>query len=291
MRWWTIAQAQAGAVSSSQLATGGLSASSVSRMAATGELVRLSRGVYLVGGAPRTWQARLWAALLATDGVLCGATAGRLWGIWEQDDDEIHVVLPATRRAAPLGGVTIYRHGVPPGRVRQRSGLPVTSRSWTALDLLATVTQAEALRLADRAIQRGWLARDELSRRVRDHPHRPGNAQLRRLAGTVGDGAAAHSERVLHRLLRRGGICGWQPNYQVWAGGELVAVVDVAIAEQRLAIEVDGMAFHTDVDRFHRDRSRQNALVALAWTVLRFTWADLVERPGYVLATITRFAA
>jgi very-short-patch-repair endonuclease len=105
------------------------------------------------------------------------------------------------------------------------------------------------------------------------------------------DGAAAHSERVLHRLLRRAGVRGWLPNHEVWSAGELIAVVDVAIPSLRLAIEVDGMAYHVDVDRFRRDRSRQNALVALGWTVLRFTWADLVERPGYVIATILRLAA
>lgn len=51
------------------------------------------------------------------------------------------------------------------------------------------------------------------------------------------------------------------------------------------------MAHHTDVDRFQRDRSRQNTLVGLGWTVLRFTWADLVERPRYVIATIRRHVA
>jgi very-short-patch-repair endonuclease len=54
---------------------------------------------------------------------------------------------------------------------------------------------------------------------------------------------------------------------------------------------VDGMAHHVDVDRSRRDRARQNDLVGLGWTVLRFTWADLVERPGYVTATIRRLVA
>ena len=60
-----------------------------------------------------------------------------------------------------------------------------------------------------------------------------------------------------------------------------------------VALEVDGMAYHVDVDvdRFRRDRLRRNDLVALGWTVLRFTWADLTERPGYVIAMIRRLAA
>ncbi|WP_375497008.1 endonuclease domain-containing protein [uncultured Jatrophihabitans sp.] len=140
--------------------------------------------------------------------------------------------------------------------------------------------------MADRALQRGWLTLSDVEHRLTEHPGRTGNTRLREVATTCGDGAAAHSERLLHRLLRQAGIDDWLPNHPVWFEGELVAVVDVAIRSARLAIEVDGRAFHTDVDRFQRDRQRQNALVALGWTVLRFTWADLIERPGYVVATI-----
>lgn len=107
----------------------------------------------------------------------------------------------------------------------------------------------------------------------------------------MSDGAAADSERRLHALLRRAGINGWVPNFEVWARGELIGVIDVAFPQLGIAIEVDGMAYHVDVDRFRGDRARQNALVALGWTVLRFTWADLTERPGYVTATIRRLAA
>ena len=40
-------------------------------------------------------------------------------------------------------------------------------------------------------------------------------------------------------------------------------------------------------DRFQRDRTKSNELVRRGWTVLRFTWTDLVERPARVVATIT----
>jgi very-short-patch-repair endonuclease len=35
------------------------------------------------------------------------------------------------------------------------------------------------------------------------------------------------------------------------------------------------------------DLDRQNALVREGWTVLRFTWADVVRRPAPVAALIT----
>ncbi len=62
--------------------------------------------------------------------------------------------------------------------------------------------------------------------------------------------------------------------------------IDVAFEARRLAVEVDGWAWHCDVDRFAHDRRRQNALVLAGWTVLRFTWHDLMSRPKEVVAEI-----
>jgi very-short-patch-repair endonuclease len=54
----------------------------------------------------------------------------------------------------------------------------------------------------------------------------------------------------------------------------------------RIAIEIDGWAWHTDVQRFRTDRRKGNALVRAGWTVLRFTWHDLTNRPDYVISEI-----
>jgi very-short-patch-repair endonuclease len=111
---------------------------------------------------------------------------------------------------------------------------------------------------------------------------------IRRVLKTLTTGAEAESDRRLQRLLRQAGISGWVGNHPVFDGRRLVGRVDVGFADLKVAIEVDGLAYHSDRQRFQRDRTRQNDLVALGWTVLRFTWADLVERPDYVLATIGR---
>jgi very-short-patch-repair endonuclease len=65
-----------------------------------------------------------------------------------------------------------------------------------------------------------------------------------------------------------------------------VGVLDFAFVAQRVAIEIDGRAWHTASDRFQNDRSRQNRLVLLGWTVLRFTWADLIGRPDEVIRQV-----
>jgi very-short-patch-repair endonuclease len=242
--------------------------------------------VFLVRGAPDTYEARLWAAVLATGGVLGFATAAHLWGMTDQMPADVHVIIPRDLHLPPHPGIRTHRHLARPNTRARRNGLPVTSRVETVLDHVGRLPVGEAGTIADRAIQRGWLRPADIDRRLRQQPGRTGNARLRELAELTSDGAAAVSERVLHRLLRQGGITGWRANHDVWCDGYLVAVVDVAFPHRRLAVEVDGWAFHHTPDRFQRDRVRQNALTGLGWTVLRFTWADLMERPGYVLATI-----
>jgi very-short-patch-repair endonuclease len=55
-----------------------------------------------------------------------------------------------------------------------------------------------------------------------------------------------------------------------------------------VAIELDGFAFHSDRSVFEDDRARANELVAMGWTVLRFTWDQVVHRPAWVVSVIRR---
>ena len=65
-----LAQAQFGVVTSAQLAQMGFSSSAISRMVASGRLIRLHRGVYAVGHSRLIARGRWLAAVLA-----CGEDA------------------------------------------------------------------------------------------------------------------------------------------------------------------------------------------------------------------------
>ena len=285
MDWPEIARRQGGVTSRAQLRSCGLTDAQITRLAASGALVRQGRATYLVRGAPLTYTARLWSAVLGTSGILGFATAAHLHG-FDDRPDRVHVIRADLDHIDRPAGVRLHRLTVPEHERTELDGLPVTSATWTLLDHLGRLARGDAYRLADRAVQRGWLRPEDIARRLREYPGRTGNVMLRRVLAQTSDGAAARSERILHRLLRKAGVVGWRPNHRVMTRGRLVAVVDVALPERRVAVEVDGWAYHSDVDRFQRDRQRQNALVALGWTVVRFTWTDLTERPGYVIRTL-----
>ena len=71
----------------------------------------------------------------------------------------------------------------------------------------------------------------------------------------------------------------------------VVYYLDIAFPAAKLAIEIDGRAYHDDAATFENDRWRQNDVVLAGWRVLRFTWQMLTERPQIVLATIRRALA
>ena len=111
-----------------------------------------------------------------------------------------------------------------------------------------------------------------------------GNERAGELLRAAADRSAAVSERLFIKLLKDAGIRGWRINYS-WNPADKRSI-DVAFVREFLAIEIDGWAWHHTPDRFQRDRTKQNDLADLGWTVLRFTWFDLTQRPDEVVRRV-----
>ncbi|MGQ0573053.1 MAG: endonuclease domain-containing protein [Pseudonocardia sp.] len=94
------------------------------------------------------------------------------------------------------------------------------------------------------------------------------------MLAAAGDRADSAAERVLVAALREAGITGWVLGHPF---GHYV--LDLAFVRERVAVEVDGWAWHADVERFRTDRRKGNAVTAAGWVLLRFTWHDLTRRP------------
>ena len=61
--------------------------------------------------------------------------------------------------------------------------------------------------------------------------------------------------------------------------------------EQRLVVEVDGYAHHSDRQAFERDRRRDVMLAAHGFRIIRVTWRRIVESPGAVVARVAEALA
>lgn len=278
-----LLEAQHGAFTRAQARDAGFSDYRIARRVTSGEwTIATSSVLCLTGSAAGSRLRGDWIALLAAGrgALLAGSSAARFFGM-EAPATNACVVVPEARHVR-ISGARVLREQVPEEDVVLVAEAALTCRERTVIDCLVLLPEGRALAYLDRALQKKWISADELARRVQQRAGRLNTPKLVRLMRLVSGGAQFEAERRLVTLLRTHRIDGWLCNLAVPG----IGVIDVAFLQLRLAIEVDGIAWHSDPSRFQSDRTKQNKLTAEGWTVLRFTWQDLLDRPGQVISTI-----
>ncbi len=262
----------------------GLPARTLRRRISQGLLVPVNSRVLALPGLSLDLKALTRGAVLARPSVIPTGPAAAAFlgsGPWDRCDlgQEPWLVLPDGRSRL---GRQVTHPGI---RVVRAGGLRVSHPADAVLDLIRFWPQTDALAVAQRSMILGTLTLDDLVRAQSRLARLAGAAQLRAVIHELREGTLSEGERRLVALLRDAGITGWIANHDASVGRRRY-VIDVAFPRASVAIEVDGHAFHSDVRTFQNDRTRQNDLVRAGWTVLRFTWADITQRPEHVLAVI-----
>ena len=254
---------------------------------AGGLLVRVHPAVYRVAGAPITWEQTLLAACLAA-GAMSAVSHRAAAHDWELGDFPGIVEIVTPRAQWPrLRNVRVHRSSdLRAWHVTTRRGVPMTKPLRTVVDLGQSarwaVPDALELGLASRlfTLKAADAALDEFSRKGRT-----GIGIFRRAvdARVLGEGIPdGLLEPRMARLIRCHDLP--MPAFQhVVAPG---IRVDFAYVDARIVIEVDGFATRRTATAMTHDLERQNRLVQLGWTVLRFTWWQVVKQPEKVAATI-----
>ncbi|PND56376.1 hypothetical protein CRM90_17345 [Mycobacterium sp. ENV421] len=273
---------QDGVVTLAQARRSGLSQDAVRHRVGAGLWRRCGPGVYFVDDRPFTAAARIRAAVWSRGprAAASGLAAGWWLGLSAEPPDLVEITVPRNSHGRAAPGTRVRRRDLAEVDVTEHRGLRVTAPPLTALE--AAVRRGGSPAIMDTALQR----RVELAALRRAHARnrgRHGATASGRLLDAAGGGARSEAERLIIRLLKRTGITGWRANYPVDG-----YVIDIAFPAQRVAIEIDGWAFHSDQAAFQNDRVRQNRLALQGWQVLRFTWLDLTQQPDRVVAEIRR---
>jgi very-short-patch-repair endonuclease len=236
------------------------------------------------------------AAALAAEGVVSHRSAAELWGLI-QPAGYVEVSIPAKldRRVRPPAIVHRIKD-LRPGLAVERVGLQVTDPVRTVIDLGLVMPWWLVQRAIAKGISTKALTVSEV-RSLRDALGRPGRNGTG-VVRAILDGKLlvlgkedSELEKRFTRLAERRGLPPLTLQHEVWEAGRFVGRVDAAYPALKLAIEVDGFEHHSTPDAFQHDRSRQNDLVTIGWTVLRFTWHDVVHRPAHVAQLIEQAIA
>jgi hypothetical protein len=242
-----IAARQHGVVTIGQLAECGFDRWAVMRRVRAGRLHRLHRGVYAVGHTAVGLHGRWLAAVLASGkgALLSHRSAAALWGMLSTSAPKIDVIVPPSSGRRSTGTIRI-RRGTREGT--EHLGIPVTSPRCTLDDLAAAKIPRWQLRKAQEVAQR------------LGEPVTP--------EGPRSPLEEAFLELCDEAPIVNGTIEGFE--------------VDFHWPDARLIVETDGHEHHGTRAAFERDRARDQALTAAGWTVLRFTYRQVLEEPARV---------
>jgi very-short-patch-repair endonuclease len=276
-----ILRAQSGVIGRPQALAAGLSEDQIDGRLAAGKWRAVHPRVYRLADREPTDEARVRAAgLWAGEGATVTGLAAAWWhGLWPDPPSTVEITVPVTRGLRGRPGIKVRRRDLSDlDRVAIR-GQWVTALPLTVLE--ATVALGErGSRLIDNALQRR-VRFDTLRRAYCRNLGGHGSAAAKRLLAAASDRAASGAERTAISLLRAANLTGWRTHYRANS-----YELDLAFPDHHLAVEIDGWAWHHDASSFQADRTRQNDLVLAGWTVLRFTWHDLNERPAQYIAEI-----
>ena len=247
-------------------------------------------GVYLLAGTQPSWQRALVAACLfaGRDSAASHRAAAAVCRLAGGREGVLEISVPRGRRIRQPN-LVVHEVRLPAVDVTSVDAIPVTTPTRTLLDLAAVVSADVVEEALDDALRRGLTSIARLEWRIAELGRRPGIAVVRKLLAARGDPTAVPQsvlETRLLRLIKRARLPAPECQHEVKDGGRLVAVVDFAYPDLRLAIEADGYRWHSGRAQWQHDLVRRNALTSRGWRVIHVTSHDLAKQPKDVVRTI-----
>ncbi len=264
----------------------------------------LNGGVRLAGDRPvdRPVDPHLldaWAMTLRCkpgEAIVSGSTALHVAGKRPPRDlAPVRIARPDSPRRRRLPRVTILPQRAGDQSPRRLSDGLLCHRPLQAMiDIVQVVDPALAESWLNWALHERLLTAGDIRRALArvapgaaDRPLRRGTkgkhaaTRLRLALAYVEGGTRSEAERALRTILRDHGIRGFQCDWPVSVrdGEPPFARLDCGHPAAKLAIEVDGRAFHSAHGAFERDRDRQGRLAECGWLTICFTWRMLTQDP------------
>jgi very-short-patch-repair endonuclease len=249
-----------------------------------GSIIRVARGRYALPAAHEG----LVVAARAT-GVVCLTSAALSFG-WavKTVPDTPHIAVPKHRRLSDELREQLVPHWI--DLTPDETEGAATSAEKTLGMCGRWLPFDEALAIADSALRAG-LPRAQLLHLAAE-ARGPGSARLRKVAEHADARAANPFESVLRATCLD--VPGLSVEPQVVISGHrlgLSARPDLVDVRLRAALEADSFEWHGGRAALRSDARRYDLLVVNGWTVLRFSWEDVMLDPDWVREVLTAFVA
>ena len=207
-----------------------------------------------------------------------------MFGFDTEEPRDLHVLNPPHRQIRPVDGLVVHRRdGAPLVMVGQR---PATSPAWTAVEVARSLRRPRALAALDAALRSETCGRGELWRTATEQAGRRGIVAVRELLMHADPRAESPMESEARLAMIDGGLPVPELQYEIVDGNGDLRRVDFAWPAQRLAVEYDGVDWHSDPDAMRKDRRRQAALQDIGWTVIAIVFDDVRHRAWEFVARI-----
>jgi very-short-patch-repair endonuclease len=243
-----------------------------------GQILRLRRNVYTT---PALDEAR--AAAAQVNGVVSHLSAAIAHG-WKVKSPPKQPMVTVRRNAHPKDTTGIQLSYADWASHDVVNGMTGSVR--TVIDCARTLPFDQALAVADSALRSGKVTREQLEKAAQAS-RRTGRSRVLRVVREASPRAANPFESVLRAIALD------VPGLVVVPQGEVGLVGHADLTDERLmiAIEADSYEFHSLPEAFRYDVRRYTDMVRLGWTVVRFVWEDVMQKPEYVRGVLADVVA
>jgi very-short-patch-repair endonuclease len=245
-------------------------------------LVRLRPGVFALPSSAQRWRTRLAGALEGGEGVASHVTALALWELVEHPPGPVHVTVDLSRSARGSTGVVLHRSPGVFAERRRVDGLPVTAVERSVVDTWgrpAPLGRGDVRAAAISAVRRRLCSARDLESELARRPRLAGRAELARLVALLAEGCQSELEIWgCLQVLRAPGMPSFVQQRRIAVGRE-VFVLDAAYDEVKLAVEMDGAAWHGSKRQRERDIRRDALVATVGWQTLRFGFGRMMAAP------------
>jgi hypothetical protein len=250
----------------------------------TGNVERIWQGVYCRGEPTDELRLRGLDLSCGTAVPVCLGTAAALHGFDTEQPDDFHVLSPPGSRLRSADGLVVHRRdGAPLIMVGDR---PATAPAWTAVEVARSLRRPRVLATLDAALRSGTCNRPELWRAATEQAGRRGIIAVRDLIALADGRAESPMESEARLAMIDGGLPIPELQYEIIDGNGDLRRVDFAWPEQRVAVEYDGLEWHSGADAMRRDRKRTAALLDVGWVVIVIVFEDVRYRAWEFVARI-----